>query len=581
MKHESRDSVFVYNAGTDLLMNWGCHLLERPEFHIEHDELNVMLSYWSSEDLIIEVEAVLPFLFKNTEIGRQFLIKNPTISSDNQNESWDISIDTMSTFDELLFLYYAISENVKEMPPNLFLEIETAYMKLSEWIEKGENFSALRLVSINKWRQKRLEDIPIENHYLYPWYTDLSELPSDTIDLLIEQWGNIQTKGFTAFSAFPEPNRTVIWSFLNQDIGLQNSIAEKHLALNKILETMKSFSVRLLSLSFEARLSRRVKKEEYFNMGLKKITATIIGNNIQETITDSMIRKQLDCKDNLENLLLSAYCGAGLSDQQRIDIFENIEHILNQAVIFDKMNSSEVFGLLQLWVKKEISDYNLSENFFLIWEKLRKDAYEKIKEDKDENIDLDSQNTKLSEDKQIDGLVAYKKARYELNPYSEINVPLESLITMDERTMYESTMDERTMAKGTAHNNKYKEIKKVLDIKGKRLSETEMLIQFDNKNISFEILNFYEVYDSKIIVHKDVKWTALDVNYKNCILEKDQVILKNISDNYFFWVLNPDGTELDDSVDYILNLFNEKCELNTDEKLEGTVIFGITILEDS
>lgn len=378
------DDEFLYNPGTDLLLNWGDHLLERPKLKMEHEDLIEMLSTWKKSALLKDAEQGLPLLLRDAEEGRLFLINNPIIPATEADESWHKTIQVLDSFDHVLFFWTAAADILWEEFQEFVKKLEGVYLQLSDWIDQGADFSTLRLVPLNDWRRRRLNEIPEEQHYLYPWYSSLNEIQTDAIDLIAENWPSIQQEGYKALSFIAEDNRSLVWIHLKADRSLQSAFAKQKEIENILFEVIdQSLALRLLHLS-STHAQIRVVPEKFASVGLARIANTVLADSTVEddspvgfsNALERAIRKGTD----MDKILLSAFCGPYLSNEERLSAFKWVEAQMNKKD-FPLGGPNGLFTKLELWWKHEIVDEKIIEVLFLCWDSYRKRALDLLESD--------------------------------------------------------------------------------------------------------------------------------------------------------------------------------------------------------
>ncbi len=368
------NNEFMYNAGTDLLLNLADCILEKPEMESEKERFSGFLSTWEISDLLKEAEEGLPMLLKNAEQARHFFIQNPVLSVISGDEQWHQANRALNAFDRVLFIWVAASHVLKTESASFVNSAEKAYQQLTEWLVRGNDFSLLRLVPMNKWRNERVKRIPEENRFLYPWYTGLSEISDETIDLISENWSLIVSDGYNALSFVPEENRAIVWDYLNRDNGLKSALDMQNRFEKAIIKALdKSCALRLLHLS-SIHTATRVAPENYSATGLLNIAYTVLTDRIEKKVSGDMLISALNSADS-EKAFLAAFCGPGLSKSKRLEIFKKTEkHIKEKG--FGRSDS--LFATFFQWSNHSLSDNIFAGFMFSFWDQFREKAYDSI-----------------------------------------------------------------------------------------------------------------------------------------------------------------------------------------------------------
>jgi len=371
------EQEYLYNPGTDLLLNWGDHILERPGMESEREELSEAISAYNRADLMKDVRDAMPLLLENAEKGRLFLGGHPILPSSFESDLWHNAVESLNAYDHLLFLQTAVSDIFSEESAEVLRKLETAYEKLLEWPDRTDGFSYLRLVPLNEWRRERLNRIPEKSHYLYPWYLELSEIQTDAVDLLTGNWPSVREDGFRAISFIRENDRPVVWQSLKTDKTLQSAL-EKERELEKIVfETIdNSMALRLFTLS-NTYARTGIAPERFVSAGLAPIACTILAASPRKEASPEDVGELLESvmngENHLEKILLTAFCGPYLPDHQRLSVFKRIEAEMTHKD-FPLGGTDGLFTKLGLWRDREIDNLFFAESLLSVWDQYSEEA---------------------------------------------------------------------------------------------------------------------------------------------------------------------------------------------------------------
>lgn len=371
-----RDNEFLYNAGMDLLLNWGNHILERPDLNMEDKRLRDMMSTWETSDLLKDAKDATDALLTDAENGRLFFINNPILSSSSEDPLWHDAIKAFDTFDNLLFLWFAAADILWNESREYVQKIETACLKLSDWMANSRDFNFLRFAPLNEWRRERLSQIPEDKHYLYPWYDALSEMQENAVELIAEKWDEIEAKGFGALSFIREVDRSLVWYHLTSDNKLCTALAERRKTEKLVLEAIdRSYALRLLHLS-NIHAATRLVPDKFVSSDLERIPHTILtnvpatGRSLWPSLTNIMTS---DETASLDRVLLTAFCGPYLSDEQRLSVLKWVESKIKDVHFHPGEN--DLLIALDSWKNNAIGDDAIVEGIFKHWDELRGKAY--------------------------------------------------------------------------------------------------------------------------------------------------------------------------------------------------------------
>lgn len=102
-----------------------------------------------------------------------------------QAETTDRIATACIPFDHLVFFHLACN-NFRPLQENKFADIRRELRSLND--EIGEEFqqNGWKLIPLNAGRNICLDNIPKHYHYLFPWYETWSDVPAESLDILVE-----------------------------------------------------------------------------------------------------------------------------------------------------------------------------------------------------------------------------------------------------------------------------------------------------------------------------------------------------------------------------------------------------------
>lgn len=343
---------FIYSPALDMLLCWGRTRLFCPE---DTDSLHEIESMWSSlsneTDPKKSLDEGFEHLNNKTEAALNFLHSRDALELYEEN-----AVKAQSAI-QVLDHVVMLSEAAEHFPeqncfPNDFInKINTLFRNITIECEP----SGLRLIPLNQWRQEVASYIPEEIRYLFPWYFEWTEFPPNTIDMLTEQWHNIESGHTEGLGIDTDALRAVL-AAMAADRELLNHIrreAQFSSLLYRAVE--KSFALRLLSIGDDESVKRSVSDE------VEKKGFIASACNIIDTI------KRLSSKeDRIERIFVSAFCGPDLSDKRRIELLNRVENELD-SINFSSLNDKSSLKRLYQWHKGNLSDHELAAGIFDKW----------------------------------------------------------------------------------------------------------------------------------------------------------------------------------------------------------------------
>ncbi len=369
----------LYSLGTDFLIIWGEHLLERPEVVEEMESLSDKLASWDKSVLLNDLQQNWRQVVDAKAESVSFFAATPLLSNDFTDKRWIEAVKMLRVFDHVLQLWHGVDDVLKSEAANISAELEKAYDDICNWLMTTDNFTSLRLTPMNEHRLSQLKLIPEASHYLYPWYADFIEISADTLEQITKHWTAIRSEGYQALSFIPKSERALVWDCLKRDSGLQAAINACIAIDHAIIKAIdNSMALRLFYTSRNFALNTAAPKK-VIEAGMARVACAILsGKNTDELLqatphqVEEALKIQLEIAVSFENILLAAFCGPYISDGRRLDAFKWVEsQITANAYAFGDGN--EFLTIMELWRNNEATDSELAKAFVEAWDK-RADA---------------------------------------------------------------------------------------------------------------------------------------------------------------------------------------------------------------
>ncbi|QTA90444.1 type III-E CRISPR-associated protein Csx30 [Desulfonema magnum] len=339
---------FLYSPATDILINWGRAHILRPEYLQEtEDEWNFLKKKSDTRGLL---ETGTASLEKDTEDALNFLHGQETLDLYD-----DMAIQAQTAL-EILDNAVMLSEAVEFFPDQSdFSEDFTRKADhLLQEITIDCEPPSLRLIPINRWRREVLQDIPAEFQYLFPWYVNWSELPPETLEILIQHWKDIENNQLemieTDSVTLDGETLYVLLTALTKDHVLLNHIRHQSRTAEVLSQAVKKdFKLQLL-LKRNSDAPKYFVSDEVEDKGLYISACKNI--DTRDPLDPREVLNPLRSKeDRTERLFLAAFCGPGLTDEKRIDLFGRVENNLDR-LDFSKIKSDSPLKLIDQWKKQ-------------------------------------------------------------------------------------------------------------------------------------------------------------------------------------------------------------------------------------
>lgn len=357
------ETKMINNELTDILIENGKALILTPLFESYLEELkndfetiknqtddfeNILLNF--IEDLSSQVDNAIKRL-SNDEL---------IFSSEGEDEWLDVEhsfyiFDTLNYYKEALYKLLTLVE--RQNISNVLKKLENSETKINNWLYDS-SCSPLRLTIFNKFRNSHLSIIPEDNQFLFPWYYLFADYDEDTINLLVDNFEIFLKEGVPVREEI-KPNLYEIIYELKRDDELRSAL-RKEFVLHETLteEINKRSSIRILNSCKDA-ASNYIISEHIKKVGLVRIT-----NNVIEEVMNSF----MDQSAKTFWLFISAFCGPGLKDVQRFELFEQVENLMKTIDTIEvKGKKEKTLYDLARWYKGQLPDEWLVNNVFNYW----------------------------------------------------------------------------------------------------------------------------------------------------------------------------------------------------------------------
>ncbi len=237
-------SATELHSTTKSFLEWGRLSLSHHAGKHDFPE-NLEKAVFSHENLDSELRHDLDLIIKNAQEALDLLSQPDILELADDYPSWDEALKAFNRLDHLVYFMEAaeklLPQKDKQLADELLKIAVDAYEQVSTFFFSPE-FSALRLTVFQEHRRKVLNDIPAEQHYLFPWYDLYSHVDSDALLLIAEHLNQPENLPREIKAELPS-----FYAEIQKDLVLKNYIREQqHLSrrFNEMLET--HWSLRLL-----------------------------------------------------------------------------------------------------------------------------------------------------------------------------------------------------------------------------------------------------------------------------------------------------------------------------------------------
>lgn len=334
----------------DVLPNWGrAHLFE-PE---DAATLAELAAQW--EELIGEADGLtslaadLQILTGQVQQALEVL-QSPQALKDMTEYTWQVQA-AMEALDYVVFLSEALEylPSAGSLPEGLREGAEALLRRVTVDHEP----SGLRLIPLNDWRRQVLERIPANRQYLFPWYASWADVPSDTLELVIEEWTNL-SQGYLDLEGLEEGTLSHLLAELRTDQDLLDHL-RKEASLAELIPRAVEQSVAL----------------RLFSLGSKQGALTAVPETVRKAglaaCASRAIKGRLRSEaDRMERLFRAAFCGPFLTDGQRIELLSEVEKSI-KTIDPSSLGPGSDLALLHRWSQGKMKDEMLATTVFNRW----------------------------------------------------------------------------------------------------------------------------------------------------------------------------------------------------------------------
>ncbi|MEI7589698.1 MAG: type III-E CRISPR-associated protein Csx30 [Deltaproteobacteria bacterium] len=345
----------------DLLLKYGQISLE-TDFTDYRDELateirSTVAEKKDNDSIIQDISNLEDAINAACEFWKK--IHHLVLSRDD--ESWSEAQDTFRIFDWSNYFSQAVFE-LKSDILNFHPELSLLILKSDELVGKvndilidDDTISMLRMVPLNSFRQWKISLLPENCRYMYPWYETYSELPDTFLASLAENWKNIGNGDVSQLETPENLSIEMIFDDLKADKILFQSIESNHHETILLKNALKSmYPHRLWNLSEDASFDNPL-LEGVYEKGLIRLAIRIL----DEKVTPDEIIGQI---------FWVAFCGAGLSDKQRLENFKWVmPHIEKKCYVSENSIYLSILGKLQNWVAGESKGFEFANTVYKSW----------------------------------------------------------------------------------------------------------------------------------------------------------------------------------------------------------------------
>ncbi len=345
----------------DMIAQWGStHIQNKTnEDYLCRLEAE-FVSAFEKEDIPAALQEHFEELAQKTNEGIETLSSIKLLSSHKGSEMWDRAVASLETFDEINYVMDALLffkpiqdiDAVKSFLPGL----DALLQNVLDWIYEG-SCSPLRLSMLNEIRLQRITLIDEDMRYLFPWYELCSHYDPTVLNSLVDAFELFQNRLFEKLPDGLQEHAFEIGLALESDPELRSFIHTEH-ALQKTIRAAveKRSALRLLMIGDRAAHDHRVSPAVY-GAGLYRTAASVINKT-----------SGAPAEDRLCLLFLAAFCGPGLTEEQRFKALSEVENTV-QALDAGRFSGTtgNVLQTVQGWFQEKVADDQLANTAFPAW----------------------------------------------------------------------------------------------------------------------------------------------------------------------------------------------------------------------
>lgn len=353
------------------LVNWGrAHLLEVSDEEREAYRKQTLEAWGQALEPEADLWAGWRVLQQLVQHGVAALSSATTIdldpswSIDSHRSEWEEDgpeselSDEEKTREEVSMAYHHLDLLVffiEGLTAFVFPE-EKTFPELQQEANKLYNESTLdpglpcwRFIPLNGERNVRLRYIPKEARYLFPWYKEWSDVPDDTLEVVIRKLAGEPL----------DTSRICLGDFVRLTADIEDDSAFRHYLLQEAL-TLKMMKA-AIPHAYALRWLLGSEKEA----GRHPWSAAVHAFGGVNASVFVRCRDILSGKDWAEGLFRLAACGINLSSEDRLKIFHLLEADLKAGRYLAK--EGEFFRQLIAWMNGKITGQELLGPIFDSW----------------------------------------------------------------------------------------------------------------------------------------------------------------------------------------------------------------------
>ncbi len=349
---ERQTEGFLYSPALDLLLTWGSGSLfqgteDEGEFvqGIEEEWHSLM----EESDVKSELHSGLEALTQDINDALDFLC-HAIPESDRETALAQTALEILDHGVRLFQTTRNFSEQ-NHFPEGFQVRAEALFRNIT--VDRAPSY--IRLIPLNYWRQFMRGNISEHSFHLFPWYDEWADMPSETIEILIENWNEISHGNFEC-SEMDTETLKVLFAELSNDRELLNYIQEEA-RFGHILPRAigKSLVLRLLMIRNEE-VGKHAAPQKVREKGFVACACHIIQK------IKKIFRSE---EERLEGIFLSGFCGPHLRENQRTELFTQVEHELKTLDV--SLRPGSLLEELCQWSQGKVADEVFSRRVFEHW----------------------------------------------------------------------------------------------------------------------------------------------------------------------------------------------------------------------
>ncbi len=351
----------LYSSGTDLLLSWGKADMFHPHDNgFASETKDEWMRLAEKSDMVSLLNSGLESLTRDVDEALNFLCTHSSPEFDGEDAA-KLHI-ALKIFDHVILLSQA-ARNFPEQdhfPKDFQIRMEDLFREIT--LDRAPSY--LRLIPLNHWRRELRGHIPEHGLHLFPWYGEWADLPSEAIEIMIENWNEVRRGNFEC-SEMDAETLKALFSELPNDPGLMNYISEEARFADILSRSVrKSLGLRLLDIS-DKEAGNHAISETVDEKGLVACACHIV-RSIKDKLRSEEAR--------LEGMLWAALCGPLMEDRDRLNLITRVEDRLTSLDV-STLRSGSLLDELCQWSQENTPDEVFSRKVFEPWmESLNKAA---------------------------------------------------------------------------------------------------------------------------------------------------------------------------------------------------------------